>query len=78
MIYAQRRGTRSPQVRMTHYMPAADTVTAIHAARGLRSIIHGFVSLELADGFGLVLDHDASFVWVLRGYIAGVRAARTP
>lgn len=34
---------------------------ALHAVRGLRSIVHGFASLELAGGFGLPLDLDESF-----------------
>jgi AcrR family transcriptional regulator len=34
---------------------------AIHAARALRSAVHGFVSLELAGGFGLPVDLDRSF-----------------
>ena len=34
---------------------------AIDAARFLRSVLHGFVTLELAGGFGLPQDVDASF-----------------
>lgn len=34
---------------------------ALHAARGVRSALHGFVSLEGAGGFGIPLDRDASF-----------------
>jgi AcrR family transcriptional regulator len=34
---------------------------ALHAVRGLRSIVHGFASLEVAGGFGLPLDCDESF-----------------
>lgn len=48
---------------------------AIHAVRGLRSIIHGFVTLELAGGFGMPLDRDESFAWLLGTYIAGLRTA---
>ena len=33
----------------------------IHAMRALRSIVHGFATLELAGGFGLPLDRDESF-----------------
>lgn len=47
---------------------------AIHAVRGLRSIIHGFVSLEQAGGFGLALDCDESFMRLLRAYIVGLRS----
>lgn len=34
---------------------------AIHAARGIRSAIHGFVTLETEGGFGIPLDLDESF-----------------
>ena len=34
---------------------------ALHAIRGLRSAMHGFVSLESAGGFGLPLDCDESY-----------------
>lgn len=34
---------------------------AIHATRAARSALHGFVSLEIADGFGLPLDVGRSF-----------------
>jgi AcrR family transcriptional regulator len=47
---------------------------AIHAARGLRSVIHGFATLEAANGFGIPLDLDTSFQQLLENYIAGLRA----
>ena len=47
---------------------------AIHAARGLRSVIHGFATLETAGGFGIPLDLDASFEQLIENYIAGLRA----
>jgi AcrR family transcriptional regulator len=50
-----------------------DADAAIHAVRGLRSLVHGFAMLELAGGFGLPLDRDASFHWLLRMYTAGLR-----
>lgn len=50
---------------------------AIHAVRGLRSIVHGFATLEGAGGFGLPLDRDESFLWLLRTYLAGLRTAGT-
>jgi AcrR family transcriptional regulator len=34
---------------------------AIHAARALRAALHGFVSLEAEDGFGIKLSRDESF-----------------
>ncbi|MFZ4664735.1 MAG: TetR/AcrR family transcriptional regulator [Caldilineaceae bacterium] len=47
---------------------------AIHAVRGLRSIVHGFATVEVAGGFGIPLDRDESFLWLLRTYLAGLRA----
>lgn len=48
---------------------------ALHAVRGLRSICHGFVSLEAAGGFGLPLDRDASFHFLVQMFIAGLADA---
>ena len=47
---------------------------AIHVARGWRSLIHGFATLEASSGFGIPLDIDASFEQLIEDYIAGVRA----
>lgn len=52
-----------------------DEAAAIHAVRGLRSIAHGFATLERAGGFGLPLDCDESFLRLLRAYVAGLRPA---
>ncbi len=38
-----------------------DETETIHAARALRAALHGFVSLEMAGGFGLGVDVDQSF-----------------
>ena len=46
---------------------------AIHAIRSLRSIVHGFVSLEVAGGFGIPVDLDASFQWLINLFVAGLR-----
>ncbi|MCQ3975087.1 MAG: TetR family transcriptional regulator, partial [Anaerolineae bacterium] len=51
-----------------------DEESAIHAIRGLRSIAHGFTTLELAGGFGLALDRDESFMGLLRAYVVGLGA----
>ncbi len=45
---------------------------AIHAIRSLRSIVHGFISLEMAGGFRMPVDLDASFHWLINLYIAGL------
>jgi hypothetical protein len=34
---------------------------ALHAVRGIRSLVHGFATLEINGGFGLPLDCDESF-----------------
>ena len=47
-------------------------VDAIHAIRGLRSIVHGFISLEVAGGFAMPVDLDASFHWLINLFIAGL------
>src|SRR5216683_2743331 len=45
---------------------------AIHAIRGMRSLVHGFISLEVAGGFGMPVDQDASFHWLIKLFIAGL------
>ncbi len=45
---------------------------AIHAIRGLRSIVHGFISLEGVGGFAMPVDLDASFHWLINLFIAGL------
>jgi hypothetical protein len=42
---------------------------AIHAIRGLRSIVHGFILLEEASGFRMPVDLDASFHWLINLFI---------
>lgn len=46
---------------------------AVHAARGLRSVAHGFATLEVSGGFGVPLDLDESFRRLLRAFTAGLR-----
>jgi hypothetical protein len=45
---------------------------SLHLVRGLRSILHGFASLEQKGGFGLPLDLDESIQVVLDTYMAGM------
>ncbi|RSK25923.1 TetR/AcrR family transcriptional regulator [Bacillus sp. HMF5848] len=45
---------------------------ALHAVRGLRSILHGFASLEQKGGFGLPLDLDHTFHLLLQSFLAGI------
>jgi AcrR family transcriptional regulator len=45
---------------------------AVHAARGWRSLVHGFATLEAASGFGLALDPDESFRRLVTLFIKGL------
>lgn len=47
-------------------------INAIHAIRGLRSMLHGFVTLEANGGFGLPVDLDESFRCAVRTFMRGL------
>ncbi|MFE6168140.1 WHG domain-containing protein [Viridibacillus arvi] len=47
---------------------------AIHMVRGLRSILHGFTSIEHMDGFGMPLDIDESFLILINTFIEGIHS----
>jgi AcrR family transcriptional regulator len=46
---------------------------ALHAVRGLRSVVHGFATLEVAGNFGLPLDVEESFRRLMDMHIRGLR-----
>lgn len=46
---------------------------ALHAVRGLRSILHGFSSLEKSGGFKMALDLDESLEIIIKAFINGIR-----
>jgi AcrR family transcriptional regulator len=46
----------------------------VHAVRAFRSVVHGFVSLEAARGFGLPQSTDESFQFIVLLFIAGLEA----
>ena len=46
---------------------------ALHAVRGFRSLVDGFVTLETGGAFGLALDPGESFRRLVRVYTAGLR-----
>ena len=48
---------------------------AVHAARALRSSLHGFVALEAAGGFGLPEERDESFALLVEILVTGLAAA---
>jgi AcrR family transcriptional regulator len=67
-------GARVVAIVLTVLEPyGLDPDSAIHAVRGLRSIAHGFATLELAGGFGLPQDRDESYMRLVRGYLASLR-----
>lgn len=49
---------------------------AIHAVRALRSMIHGFTTLEVAGGFGLPVDLDESFNRLIDLIVHGLEQER--
>jgi AcrR family transcriptional regulator len=46
---------------------------AVHAVRGLRSVVHGFATLEVSGGFGMSLDLNESFTRLVELFIAGLQ-----
>ncbi|HET9981248.1 MAG TPA: WHG domain-containing protein [Ktedonobacterales bacterium] len=50
--------------------------TMVHAIRSLRSIVQGFVSLEVAGGFAMPVLLDDSFHWLINLFIAGLEPSR--
>lgn len=54
-----------------------DEKESIHAVRTLRAALHGFVSLESIGGFGLDVDVDESFAWLLASLVEALESATT-
>ena len=48
----------------------------IHAVRAMRSAVHGFVALESAGGFGIPVDVDDSFQWLVSALLSGFNSRR--
>lgn len=46
---------------------------ALHAVRALRSLVHGFTTLEVYGGFGMPLDLNESFARLVNLFIAGLQ-----
>lgn len=46
---------------------------AIHGLRAFRSMVHGFATLEVAGGFGLLQDCDESFRRLVQALVAGLQ-----
>jgi AcrR family transcriptional regulator len=83
---------RAPKKDETRYIAAAEVILEVVGAalepyrlskrdlidsiRGLRSLVHGFVTLELSGGFGMPQEVNRSFREVLRMYLFGVERKR--
>jgi hypothetical protein len=39
--------------------------------------VHGFAAIEIAGGFGIPLDVDKSFEWLVSALLAGLSASRS-
>lgn len=50
---------------------------SIHASRGLRSILHGFASLEQKNGFGIPIDLDVSIGLIIDIFIEGIHKIKS-
>ncbi|NBU64296.1 MAG: TetR/AcrR family transcriptional regulator [Chloroflexia bacterium] len=57
------------QILAPYHLSAHDL---IHALRGLRSVVHGFATLEISGGFGMPVDLDASFAQMVQTFIGGL------
>lgn len=55
-----------------------DETEQIHAIRTLRSLAHGFVSLEAAGGFGMPYDLEESYAYALTLFIEGLARGAGP
>lgn len=62
-------------IRVLRAYKLGETAT-LHAIRGLRSLLHGFASLEQKEGFQLSLDKDRSFELLLETFIQGIHLYR--
>jgi AcrR family transcriptional regulator len=49
-----------------------DDETAMHAVRSLRSMFHGFSSLERKGGFGLPLDRNVTLQFLIDTFLTGI------
>ncbi|OAH52546.1 MULTISPECIES: TetR-like C-terminal domain-containing protein [Bacillaceae] len=49
-----------------------DEETILHMVRGLRSMLHGFTSIEQTGGFGLPLNLDESFHMMIKTFLKGL------
>ncbi len=75
-VDAELSAAEEPSLRVALAVIASFGLTgeeALHAARGLRSLVHGFATLEIAGGFGLPLDLDESFERLLQMFVRALQ-----
>lgn len=74
--------TAAPSARLVHLVTTwagrfgLHGDDAVHAARAMRSALHGFCTIETAGGFGLPVDAEASFRRLVDLLVAGLQEAR--
>lgn len=49
---------------------------ALHAVRGIRGLLHGFIALEAAEGFKMLLDREDSYHRMVNTYLDGLECNR--
>jgi AcrR family transcriptional regulator len=83
---ARPTGPDDPLIPATHRVVASWTAmllghhiepsAQIHAVRMLRSLLHGFATLEVGDGFRFDTDPDDTFSWIINFVDHGLRSAQ--
>ena len=76
MLHAAQELNDLLMLALTQYR--LNTNDALHVIRALRSLAHGFVSLEAIGGFGLALDRDESFRRLVQTFTDGLISASRP
>ncbi|MBC7815021.1 MAG: WHG domain-containing protein [Burkholderiales bacterium] len=59
---------------LAHYNQSEEDT--LHTIRAWRSVMHGFISLEVAGGFGMPLDRDESFRRLIALFVDGLEAGQ--
>jgi AcrR family transcriptional regulator len=54
-----------------------DRRAGLHAIRAVRAAVHGFAELEIGGGFGIPLDVDKSFDWLVSALLRGLSPSRS-
>jgi AcrR family transcriptional regulator len=72
IVIAERRGLAPFEAVLRGYAIAPQDMT--HALRALRSIFHGFATLQATNGFQWSTDVDESFEWLIKLVDRGLRS----